>query len=148
MPRIRNYTSSVPVESSIDQIERRLVNFGATHISKQYDGGEIQSIVFTIIEPRSGMPLTIQMPAEVGKVNGKLSQGKKRLSEAQGRKILQQARRTAWKLMHDWLDCNLSMIAMEQAEPAQVFLPYVVMGKSTFYEHIAENSFKALTDQR
>jgi hypothetical protein len=147
MARIRNYTSNVPAESSIAAIEDRLVRFGASNISKQYDAGLPIGIVFTIKEPKSGKDLTIELPASVEKVAAKLSLGKRKDSRTV-QKIAQQAKRTAWRLILDWVDVQLSLIAMDLVEPLQVFMPYVLMQNGdTFYERIASQGFKALTYQ-
>lgn len=57
----------------------------------------------------------------------------------------QEARRTAWKLMQDWIEVQLSMVLLNQADLVQVFLPYGVLesGK-TLYAEIKANNFAAL----
>lgn len=147
MARIRNYTSNVPAENSIAAIEDRLVRFGASNISKQYDAGQPVGIVFTIKEPKSGKDLAIELPASVDKVATKLSLGKRGDVKTR-QKIAQQAKRTAWRLILDWVDVQLSLIAMDLVEPLQVFMPYVLMQNGdTFYERISSEGFKALTYQ-
>jgi hypothetical protein len=156
MRAIRNYTSTQDVERSIQMIEDRLRSFGAKGIYKAYADtkpgilGELAAITFNIVEPKSGQQLVIRLPANVGKVTGKLiALRKTRATAKQLQTIGHQARRTAWKLMLDWIDCQLSLVYMEQAEPAQVFLPYIVgAGGKTVYENIQAGGFKAITDQR
>jgi len=41
------------------------------------------------------------------------------------KKIPQQAERTAWKIVADWVDAQLAMVELAQVEILQVMLPYV-----------------------
>ena len=149
MRQIRNYTSNQDVDRSVAMIEDRLRSFGATGIYKEYDQKqEIKAISFMLIEPKTGTKLAIRLPSEVGKVTGKLLDMKKKkpISQDQKQRIGLQARRTAWKLILDWLDVQLSMVYLDQAEPAQIFLPYLLSNGKTVYERVVEAGFKALED--
>lgn len=57
------------------------------------------------------------------------------------------AARTAWKIMQDWVDLQLTLIQLDQLEPMEAFLPYVFNPDTgqTFFEHARERSFKQLT---
>ena len=63
---IKNYTSSVPVINSINKIEFRLSQAGATHIAKSYDKERPIGMIFQI--PVNGVPLTFKVPAKSDKV--------------------------------------------------------------------------------
>lgn len=56
----------------------------------------------------------------------------------------EQAERTAWKLVQDWVEVQLSMIQMKQADFVQVFLPYVWDGRETLYQRIKSTGYRAL----
>jgi hypothetical protein len=148
MRTIRNYTSTQDHQRSIAMIEERLVSFGALAVQKNYDEGEIRGIAFTIREPGTGQLLPIQLPANDEAVFVKLKAQRKRssyLTAAQQRNLREQARRTAWKLMLDWVDVQLTLVAMAQADLAQVFLPYVTLvGGKSVYHALRERQFLAL----
>ena len=55
-----------------------------------------------------------------------------------------QAARTAWKLVQDWVEIQMAMVKMQQAELTQVFLPYMWDGKQTLYMAYKANNFKQL----
>jgi len=54
-----------------------------------------------------------------------------------------QARRTAWANIRDWLDAQMALIETEQVKLEEIFLPYMTdrSGK-TLFEYMQENDFK------
>lgn len=152
---IKNYTSNVEPEDSVARIEAMLVEVGASHISKEYSGNrEIQGISFMIKNPAAEGKLAFRIPAHIGKVRGVLdrqqpAKGKLNKDQAARRtqRLNDQSRRTAWKLVHDWVELQLAMIAMEQAELMEVFLPYLWTGRESFYEKLKGQQFIGITDR-
>lgn len=144
---MRNYTSTVPAEKSIALIESKLVEAGASQISKEYSkDGQVVALSFTLLADRNTMQfLPVRLPANVAACLTVLKARRKSWSAAGDRADQQQAPRTAWKLLLDWVDVQLSMIELRQAEAAQIFLPYVVSpsGK-TFFEAIRDDGYRAL----
>mgnify|MGYP001563774150 CR=1 FL=1 len=142
---IRNYTSTVPVERSTAAIERLLVDAGATHIARSYNGGWLTGFVFSIIV--DGKSVTFKLPANPAAIKRVLEKGMKRMRSSTAQRLQEQAERTAWKLLHDWVHVQISLIQMGQADAVQVFLPYAydALKEQTLYEQLKENGFKALT---
>ena len=60
--------------------------------------------------------------------------------------ITEQAQRTSWKILYDWVQVQVSMIQLQQAEFIEVFLPYCYDREAdkTFYEKLKGNGFKQL----
>lgn len=141
---LRNYTSTVPVERSTAAIERLLVDAGAQHIMRSYDGGILAGFIFGI--EVNGKPITFKLPANPGAVIVMMMKGVKRERPNTIMRIKEQAARTAWKLLHDWVHVQVSLILMGQAEAIQVFLPYAYDSgkKETLFESLKINGFKAL----
>lgn len=156
---IKNYTSSIPAAQSMARIEEMLVAAGARDIRKQYDGFGL-CISFVFILPIKGMesPLFFKLPAKVEKCREALWQqylktGNKgkpiKTATAEARITIQnQAMRTAWKIMHDLVEMQLTLIELDQLEPMEAFLPYLYNDSTgqTFYEHAKGTGFKQLTD--
>lgn len=144
---LRNYTSSVPADRSVLLIEKNLVKHGASDIMKQYDGkGNITSMCFR--KTHNNMPLSFVLPANVQKVYDVLLANKKgRNTASQAENLMRQAERTAWKNVYDWVDIQLTLIAMDQVQFVEVFLPYMIVGKNneTVFQRLNGNDFKALT---
>lgn len=143
---LKNYTSSVPMLNSIAKIEDRLAHAGATHISKSYDGGKPIGMIFQI--PTNGIPITFQLPAKVNKVYDYMIKSKKFGYKKDVKETtMRQAQMTAWKLLADWIEIQVSLIMLDQVEAAEVFLPYAfdVQNQKTLFQHMKENNFKQLT---
>lgn len=145
---IKNYTSTVPVINSISKIEHRLAQAGAIHITKSYDEqrtGRPVGMIFQI--PINTIPMMFKLPAKSEKVFGYLKKTYKRPpTKAQLETIKMQADRTAWKILSDWIDIQVSLIELEQAEPTEIFLPYAFDERTnqTLFEKIKESNYKLL----
>lgn len=141
---LKNYTSEVPAITSMGKIEKYLVEAGATDISKKYENQVCIAIRFRMMVNLN--PLFFELPAKVDACYKVLWAEVKRPNAETKKRISQQAERTAWKIISDWVQVQLSMIQLEQAELLQVFLPYVFDPKTetTFFNKIKESGYKAL----
>lgn len=141
---VKNYTSSVSVDRSVSLIEKALVQGGATHIAKIYEDGKLAGLTFQL--SLNSHPMIFRLPANVKKVQKLFMNQVKRPRAQTEKRTWEQAERTAWKLLHDWVDVQVSLIKIEQVEFMQVFLPYVYdpIRDQTFYERLKESGFKAL----
>jgi hypothetical protein len=137
---LKNYTSEVPASTSLAKIEKYLVEAGASDISKSYDDKKVcSSIRFRIVVNQ--VPVFFQLSANIEACYKVLKQKVKRPTATNYDKIKEQAERTAWKIISDWVEVQLSMIQLEQAKLLQVFLPYVFNPDTnqTFYDWVQEN---------
>ena len=148
---LKNYTSTVPANTSMGRIQNSLVQAGATDISMKYDPQTKTCIAITFRMIVSvGIPLFFKLPANVDPCFRILYKQVKRPLSDTKKRTMEQAERTAWKIVSDWVEIQLAMILMEQAEPMQVFLPYVYdpAKDQTFFEMIKEGGFKALPQSK
>ena len=159
---LKNYTSDVPIGETIRKIENVLVRCGVSGIMKEYVGtqGEIAAITFRV-DTATGA-LTIRLPADKAKATDALwldyvdgdtiTPDGNHVYNARKKKkrgdFAEQGARTAWKTVQDWIEVQMSMIQMKQADTLQVFLPYVYNGRQTFYQSLQENGFKGLLPER
>lgn len=143
---LKNYTSEVPAVTSMGRIETALVKAGATDISKKYVDGVCTAITFRMIQ--NGQPLFFKLPARVEHCFQVLWKEYTRPKPESLQKTRAQAERTAWKIISDWVEIQLSMILLEQALPLQIFLPYVYdpATELTFFEKLEQSNFKMLTN--
>lgn len=146
---LKNYTSEVPAVNSQGRISKALVQAGATDISMKYDGGICVAITFRMLVDHGGVkiPLFFQLPAKVESCFDVMWKEIKRPRPDTKMKTRQQAERTAWKIVSDWVEVQLSMILLEQAEAIEIFLPYVFdpQKQETFFQRLKGSGFKQLS---
>jgi len=46
----------------------------------------------------------------------------------------EQAERVAWRILKDWIEAQLALIATRMVSLDQVMLPYMLMGEGTVYD--------------
>jgi len=146
MTKIKNYTSSVPADRSIMQIEKALIGMGASRIAKEYTPkGDVVAISFSIRHGESDIPF--MLPAKKDPIKKLLLQQYRRPTLAQTKQCTEQAERTAWRNVKEWVELQATMIKLEQVEFMEVFMSYMLLlqeGK-TLYESMKEGGFKQLT---
>jgi len=144
--KLRNYTSTVPVARSVSDIEELLVKAGATTVSKFYDDNKrLAGFLFQMLV--NLQPLTFKLPSNPDAVTKVMMAEIKKAHKGTKQRVMDQAERTAWRLLHDWVHVQVSMILLEQAKAIQIFLPYVwdQGTNKTLFEHYESNNFKQLT---
>ena len=144
---LKNYTSSVPTDRTISRIEQVLAKTGASGINKDFQEGKMTALCFRIVLP-TGRQISIRLPVDCEAVYDILKKEIKRPRPGTLNNLKDQAERTAWKLMQDWVEVQMSLIQMQQADFMQVFLPYVWDGKQTFYHALKEKNFLALPGEK
>jgi len=144
---IKNYTSSVAVNRSVQYITDKLVRHGARNIMQLYnDHQQLTGICFIIKQEGKDMPF--KLPARVDNCEKVLKAQVRRPGPDTYKKIREQAERTAWKLVSDWVDIQMSLIELDQVEFMEVFLPYVyfpAQGK-TYFEQLKGSGFLQITE--
>ena len=56
----------------------------------------------------------------------------------------EQALRTAWRIVKEWVAAQMALIETGMVEMEEVFLPYMLSGDRTVYQVLSEGNFKAL----
>jgi hypothetical protein len=143
---LKNYTSSVSAARSISFIETKLAKNGARQILKLYDdNGRVSGICFII--PFNGRDVPYKLPARLDECEKALRANLSSRSRPETiKKIADQAERTAWKIISDWVEVQMAMIELSQVEMIEVFLPYIYdhqRGK-TYFELMKDRGFKGL----
>lgn len=136
--KLKNYTTSVSVLKSIMEIESLLSKFGASRIVKDYlSDGTINCLSFKLGDRGYKLPANIEGVKQVLTGNKRNSYIKDAMKKRE-----EQAQRTAWRIIKDWLHAQLSLIKSGQAEPEQLLLPYMFDGKQTLYEKLKQTNYQ------
>lgn len=131
----------MPVERSVNLIERELVEAGASLINKVYSKGRLSGIQFQIEDDKStGHLIPVSLPARVEEVQAFFVSQKMRCDP-------EQAERTAWKSLLEWVQIQMSFVKMKRADFLEIFLPYVWRGDRTYYQELKNGKFLALENK-
>jgi len=137
---LANYTTKVPVSRSLQLIQELLVRAGAQSILTDFEQGEAAAISFRI--QRGERSLGIRLP---GNWRGVLQVMTKDPKVPRSLKRTDQAKRVAWRTVHDWLRAQLAMVEVGNASMEQVMLSYVVAPSGeTLYERLEREEFYQL----
>lgn len=143
---IKNYTSTVNASSSMSNIEKWLIEIGATNINKQYKDKICTAITFLHFDEQTKQTLAFNLKSQAEEAFKILWKEVKRPQTDTKAKILQQANRTAWKILSDWTEIQCTMIILGQATTLQMFLSSVYDPKTeqTLYEKAASGKAQLL----
>ena len=128
--KMKNYTTDISADRSILEIERYLTLFGAQAIIKEYSAeGRVYSLSFKLVDDAFKLPANIKGVKEI------LYEGTRSSYQKDGEKIREEkAYRVTWRIIKDWIHAQLSLIASGQAQPREIFLPYMYDGKRTLFQ--------------
>lgn len=137
-----NYTTKVPVYRSIQEIQKTLVKAGARSVMMDYDDeGAISAIAFKIV--LNSNEISFLLPSRTDEVLEVMRH------DGTPRSLLtnEHAQRVAWRIIKDWVEAQMAIVATNMVTLPQVFLPYAVNrdGK-TLYEIVANNPQLLLGD--
>lgn len=138
---LKNTYSKSPVDNSLKEIERSLVQSGAVGISKGYEDGRITSLMFAL--KIKDNVVNFRLPIGWKKVQQVLK------NEGIGRwDDDDYAYRVSWAIMRDWVTAQMAILASENVTMPQLFLPYAVANDGkTLYEAVI-NSNLLLGDEK
>lgn len=146
---LKNYTTKIPVEQTIMDIEKVLSKHGVSDIWKQYSGdGEITGINFVVQTEHGKIPF--KLPGNITAVQQVLKNQKSagKLGNVPWHAIndMAQSRRVAWRIILDWIDAQMALIELEMVTVEQVFLPYAYdpVKEKTLYEAMKEKHFAGM----
>lgn len=123
---IKNYTTTVDVYTSLGEIQGALAQHGATKIMVDYENGRPTAIAFALNTALGfrgfRLPATTEGTMKVFQ-RQKVKSGR------------EQAERTAWRNVRDWVLAQMALIESCDVPVDQAFLPYLTdnTGK-TLYE--------------
>ena len=140
---IKNYSTEIPAEKSIAEIEKMLASFGAEAIMKEYTSdGKVRMLSFKFLDKG------FKLPANINGVQEILFSGKRDYHGRDSMKTREErAYKVAWRIIKDWIHAQLSLIVSGQAHPHEIFLPYMFDGKRTLYQAYVEEG-KLLTEKK
>jgi hypothetical protein len=137
---IKNYTTDVPVERTIAEIQKLLVENGARGIALEYgEGGLVKDIFFKI--RLHGKDLPFRLPSKPDHVYAAVF-ANMQYQEKLRQERMKKSEAIAWRICKTWLEAQITLINLEQAKLEEVFLPYLVMpSNKTLFETMEQRGF-------
>lgn len=133
---IKNYTTTINVNKTIEEIQGILSKHGATAIMTEYDNGNVTGLSFKIMTPRG--ELGIRLPSNTDRVLQVLKKQKKNNTKVKN--TFEQANKVAWRIIKDWIDAQMAILETEMVEMEEIFLPYIINNDGqTLYQAFKNN---------
>lgn len=131
---LKNYTTRVPVEQTMGQIQGLLARMGARRISIEYGSvREPSAVEFSIATPHGERHFAL--PARIDAIHEllKAEHAKRRIDLRYASR--QHAAAVGWRLVKDWLEAQLAFLEAEMHSFDEVMLPWLLVdGRHTAYE--------------
>jgi hypothetical protein len=131
-----NYTTKIPAEQTIGEIQKMLSKHGVMAMMTEYDGQNVSAVSFKM--DVQGKPMGFKMPCnwravrQIFKEDPSIRNTRLNADE--------QAIRTAWRIIHTWVRAQLALVEVNMVTIPQVFLPYAIMRDGrTLTEHVETN---------
>ena len=147
-----NYTTTIPVHQTMAECQSILAAAGASTVSVEFDDGQPAGLSFTLKTPHG--PRHFTLPVDVAAMQavlvkagreGQFASLKKASAKWTGR---EHAANVAWRVVKDWLEANLALIAAKMATIDEVMLPWlhIQIGgeEKTLFEHYKAQEQAAL----
>ena len=121
---LRNYTTQIPAEKTILEIESILVKFGAGGILKEYEGSKVSAILFYVVYDGQRIPFKIPMSLEKSRkvITSLVNEGKLPKKFLNEPLRSEQGERITWRIIKDWIDSQLSLLEVNFAESIEILL--------------------------
>lgn len=125
-----NYTTRIPAGRSIDEIHRILIKGKARAIATEYDdSGRPTALAFEVNTPFGyrHFALPVNAAAILQVLNRQHLEPRYRTAD--------HAHRVAWRILKDWIEAQMAIVATQMVTLDQVMLPYLRTDNgATIYE--------------
>lgn len=141
--KMLNYTTKIPATQTVGECHATLAAAGASSVSVHFEDGRPAGLSFSLKTPHG--PRDFTLPVNVDGVQQVLMRenraGKFRSDGARRNayETRDHATNVAWRVIKDWLEANLALIAAGMAGLDEVMLPYLHVDDShTLYQRYRE----------
>lgn len=129
-----NYTTKIPAAQTVGECQATLAKAGASSVAVHYEGGEATGLSFRLATPHGDRNFTL--PVDVAAMHAVLIKAKRDglfasiHAKADAFTSKDHAANVAWRVVKDWLEANLALIAAQMATLDEVMLPYIHVDES------------------
>jgi hypothetical protein len=127
--RYLNYTTKIPVHQTVAECQSILAAAGASSAAVHFEDGQPAGLSFSLKTPHGTRAFTLPVNIDgVERVlaaadrDGEFAALKRKAGIFSSR---EHAARVAWRVIKDWLEANLALIAAEMVSIDEVMLPWL-----------------------
>ncbi len=124
-----NYTTKIPAAQTVGECQQILARAGASSVAGHYNDGDPVGLSFRLTTPHGARAFTLPVDVDAmrnalirAQAAGQFASLKKSASAWTNR---DHAANVAWRVVKDWLEANLALIAAQMATLSEVMLPYL-----------------------
>jgi hypothetical protein len=134
-----NYTTSITVTQTAGECQAILAAAGAASVAVHYEDSQAAGLSFTLKTPHGVRAFTLPVDIDAmrrvlasAENDGQFAAARKKAGTYSSR---EHAARVAWRVVKDWLEACLALIAAQMTTIDTVMLPYLhVDGDKTLWE--------------
>ena len=134
---IKNYTTTVPANRSIEEIQKSLVEHGAIGVLYEYEKGTGRIAGLRFVLDVKGKNINFSLPVQWHMFQEVIKQdGIKRWNDED------YCYRVAWRCLRDWVLAQMALYETQMVEMPQIFLPFATaQNGQTLYQQIQQGNF-------
>ena len=134
---VKNYTTVVPANRSIAEIQDVLLKHGATGVLYKYEQGPGRIEALQFLLPVKDQNVTFSLPVHWRKFQRVLEIQQVRRWDDE-----EYVYRVAWRNIRDWIFVQLALYETEIVDMPQIFLPFAMDAQGqTLYKKMVEGKF-------
>jgi hypothetical protein len=122
---ILNYTTKIDAWKSVNEIQQILSKHNITHFAIRNEGSFPVALTFCI--DYKGVPLNYLLPCNH---EGVLRAMKRDRKIPGSHKNTEQALRTSWRIIKDWVEAQLAIVEAELAPIQEVFMQRLIINQA------------------
>jgi len=133
-----NYTTTIPAEQTIGEIQQKLSQYGVTAMMTEYEGRQVSAVSFKL--NIDGKEMAFKMPCNWRAVLEVFHEQGITSVRHKDKNLENQAIRTAWRVIKVWVEAQIALVEINMVTIPQVFLPYAIMKDGrTLAERVSED---------
>ncbi len=139
MGKLFMHSTKIEADKTVGEIQALLAKCGSSAIQIKFEDGEPSGITFCL--NYNDTELYYNLPARWQPIFTILDNGRERSKQG----IIDQSKRTCWRIILRWLQAQLAIIESNTVETAEVFMPYLQTPTGeTMFERFKDKGMKLL----
>lgn len=124
-----NYTTAIPVHQTVTECQSILARAGASSASLHFDDGQPVGLSFSLKTPHGIRDF--MLPVNIDGMQRVLAEAERKGAFEAARKrpgtytSREHAARVAWRVLKDWLEAQLALIAARMVTIEEIMLPWL-----------------------